>query len=430
MRVPPQQYRHCERHRAAERGGSAFDGCEDEAAEGKKIDFNSGMVKSYRAQLNNLRNDFKRWLRDNAPAKVTGEFDISLNAVAVQLNGTPLATPGTAPMVAGVQYQSVYAPQAHDDPDLALVHANEAWAGRQGREASGRVIDTGIDITHPCFSDGAPGNDGPFTNDRVVFGMSFTTRPTTRASRRPTRTVTGRTWQARLPATSTPRNSRRHHRRLRPVGRGPRGDARQLQRLPGRRGQCTVEDIVNALEKAYSEGFDVANEPRRRFVRSRRPALHGCRQPRPGEHGQRRCCRQRQALQHGWVAGQGSQGVERPVQSHCRALHRRHGHRQRRGRRLRRGCRTVRGRRLRLRATWTCSPARLRPARPCLPAASRTRSLIERGACAFSVKIWNAQTAGAVGVIMNNVPGPPIAMAQDAEPADHRGPSWSLRARE
>ena len=34
---------------------------------GKKIDFNSGMVKSYRAQLNNLRNDFKRWLRDNAP---------------------------------------------------------------------------------------------------------------------------------------------------------------------------------------------------------------------------------------------------------------------------------------------------------------------------------------------------------------------------
>ena len=52
----------------------------------QKIDFNSGMVKLYRAQLNNLRNDFKRWLRDNAPAaKVTGEFDISLNAVAVQL---------------------------------------------------------------------------------------------------------------------------------------------------------------------------------------------------------------------------------------------------------------------------------------------------------------------------------------------------------
>jgi minor extracellular serine protease Vpr len=50
----------------------------------KKIDFSSSTVKSYRAQLSALRNDFKRWLRANAPAaKVTGEFDISLNAVAV-----------------------------------------------------------------------------------------------------------------------------------------------------------------------------------------------------------------------------------------------------------------------------------------------------------------------------------------------------------
>ena len=35
-----------------------------------------------------MRNDYKAWLRANAPqAKVTGEFDISLNAVAVQLSG-------------------------------------------------------------------------------------------------------------------------------------------------------------------------------------------------------------------------------------------------------------------------------------------------------------------------------------------------------
>ena len=38
-----------------------------------------------------LRNDFKQWLQANAPkAKVTGEYDIALNAVAVQLNGTSL----------------------------------------------------------------------------------------------------------------------------------------------------------------------------------------------------------------------------------------------------------------------------------------------------------------------------------------------------
>src|SRR5262245_8925358 len=53
---------------------------------GKKIDFNNSAVKSERARLSALRNDFKSWLRQNAPkAKVTGEFDISLNAVSVTL---------------------------------------------------------------------------------------------------------------------------------------------------------------------------------------------------------------------------------------------------------------------------------------------------------------------------------------------------------
>ena len=69
-------------------------------AQGKKIDFNSNTVKSYRAQLSALRHDFEQWLRANAPmAKVTGEFDISLNAVAVELNGESLATIAAAPQV-------------------------------------------------------------------------------------------------------------------------------------------------------------------------------------------------------------------------------------------------------------------------------------------------------------------------------------------
>src|SRR6266436_7034617 len=60
---------------------------------GKKIDFDSSTVKSARAQLSALRNDFKTWLRTNAPrAQVTGEFDLALNAVAVQLNGEALST--------------------------------------------------------------------------------------------------------------------------------------------------------------------------------------------------------------------------------------------------------------------------------------------------------------------------------------------------
>ena len=73
-------------------------------AQGKKIDFNSNTVKSYRAQLSALRNDYKAWLRANVPgAKVTGEFDISLNAVAVQLNGASLTQVSATSMVQTAQ---------------------------------------------------------------------------------------------------------------------------------------------------------------------------------------------------------------------------------------------------------------------------------------------------------------------------------------
>src|SRR4029434_234614 len=96
-------------------------------APGKKVDFNSNTVKSYRAQLSALRNDFKQWLKANAPkAKVTGEFDISLNAVGVQLNGETLAKIATAPQVRLAQYQGLYYPTSDptaDDPDLSLIQA-------------------------------------------------------------------------------------------------------------------------------------------------------------------------------------------------------------------------------------------------------------------------------------------------------------------
>ncbi|MGE5207994.1 MAG: S8 family serine peptidase [Alphaproteobacteria bacterium] len=125
-------------------------------AHGRKIDFNSNAVRSYRAQLNAGRNDFKRWLRANAPrAKVTSEYDVSLNAVAVQLNGTPLATIAAAPMVQSAEYNALYHPtlsQSH-----FIINADPAWATAGGRALAGDGIkigdiDTGIDDTHPFFS--------------------------------------------------------------------------------------------------------------------------------------------------------------------------------------------------------------------------------------------------------------------------------------
>jgi minor extracellular serine protease Vpr len=124
-------------------------------APGKKIDFNSNTVKNYRAQLAAERNDFRRWLRANASrARITSQYDISLNAVAVQLNGTPLETIAGAPMVQQVQYNALYHPNLSES--YKIINASGAWAAAGGRASAGAGIkigdiDTGIDETHPFF---------------------------------------------------------------------------------------------------------------------------------------------------------------------------------------------------------------------------------------------------------------------------------------
>src|SRR5262245_54499591 len=122
---------------------------------GRKIDFKSRGVRSLRAQLNQKRNEFKQWLRSNAPsARVTGEYDVSLNAVAVQLNGTPLATIKAAPMVQSAAYNTLYYPNLSES--YKIINASGAWTAAGGRATGGAGIkigdiDTGIDNTHPFF---------------------------------------------------------------------------------------------------------------------------------------------------------------------------------------------------------------------------------------------------------------------------------------
>src|SRR6266478_9158581 len=124
-------------------------------APGKKIDFNSTTVKSYRAQLSARRNDFKQWLQTYAPkAKVTSQYDISLNAVAVQLNGTSRDTIAGAPMVQQVEYNALYHPDLSES--YKIINAAGAWTAAGGRSNAGAGIkigdiDTGIDESHPFF---------------------------------------------------------------------------------------------------------------------------------------------------------------------------------------------------------------------------------------------------------------------------------------
>lgn len=234
---------------------------------GKKVDFSSATVKSYRAHLSGLRNDFKRWLKANAPgARVTGEFDLALNGVSVALNGTELATIRSAPMVTAAELQGLYRPLGHNDPDLALVHAFEAWAAAGGTPAAKgegvkvAIVDTGIDASHPCFDGYGDSDPSPYTNgkilDAAVFYMQNQRAKLTPADQNGHGTHVAGTvaCDEHTPATvngvTIPYD---------PSGVAPAAKLGNFNVFPGEVGNARSEDIVDALEAAYEKGYDVAN---------------------------------------------------------------------------------------------------------------------------------------------------------------------------
>ena len=78
---------------------------------GEALDFSSDALKTYRDELARRRDDFRQWLRANAPrAEITHEYDIVLNAVAIRLNGEELETILAAPMVKSAQYTRIHRP--------------------------------------------------------------------------------------------------------------------------------------------------------------------------------------------------------------------------------------------------------------------------------------------------------------------------------
>src|SRR6187431_3038959 len=248
-------------------------------AKGKKIDFSSNGVKSHRAQLATLRNDFKQWLRQNAPrARVTSEFDVALNAVAVQLNGTSLATIRSAPQVLYAEYQGLYRPTAHDDPDLGLIDAFQAWqlapAGpeRAGEGVKIAIIDSGIDVRHPCFSDaGYPeGNAADNivnggTNDKVIYAEAFYNKlaksgfGTADLNGHGTHVAGTAACNAHTPAWIDDPSSGPVDIPYDPSGVAPGAMLGNFNIFPGTLASARSEDILNALQRAYELGFDVAN---------------------------------------------------------------------------------------------------------------------------------------------------------------------------
>ncbi len=250
--------------------------------EGRKVDFSSSSVKSHRAQLSAIRNDFGQWLRQNAPeVKVTSVYDVALHAVAIELNGANLDAIRSAPQVRGAQHQTLYQPQAHEDPDLMLIDAWEAWqlapagALRAGEGVKIAIVDTGIDVRHPCFSDaGYPeGNslapDNPVnggTNDKVIYAEAFYNKlgksgfDTSDENGHGTHVAGTAACNAHTPAwiddlaTGSPVDIPYD-----PSGVAPGAMLGNFNVFPGTLASSRSEDILNALQRAYELDFDVVN---------------------------------------------------------------------------------------------------------------------------------------------------------------------------
>ena len=237
----------------------------------RKIDFANATVKAERAALKAVRDDFRRWLKANAPkARITSEMDIAVHAVGVELNGTTLATLRTAPMVRYVELQGIFRSVAHDDPDLSLIHANEAWTAVGGAANAGAgvkvaVIDSGIDATHPCFDDtGYPAQpqlgDTSLTNNKVIVAKVFNNNAkkfgfdASAVDSHGTHVAGTIACNAHTPAVingvDIPYD---------PSGVAPRALLGNYNVFPGDTGSARSEDILDAMDEAYEDGFDVAN---------------------------------------------------------------------------------------------------------------------------------------------------------------------------
>jgi minor extracellular serine protease Vpr len=120
-----------------------------------KLNPNSAAAKKYVGYLKTEHSAFQKWLQANVPsAKITSQYFVTLNAVAVKLNGAAIGKLSNSADVLTVEYNALYHPDMSES--YKLINAQAAWAAAGGRADAGAgikvgVIDSGIDYRHPFF---------------------------------------------------------------------------------------------------------------------------------------------------------------------------------------------------------------------------------------------------------------------------------------
>jgi len=156
-----------------------------------RLDPGSPAFQAYEQFLANERANYRAFLAQRLPqVEVVAEYDTVLNGVAVKLNGASPQQLAAGPKVSAVDRSWLYRPTMNVSNDL--IRASEVWAGLGGQDTAGSgirvaVIDSGIDVSNPFFSDDGlsaqtqhdecddQDNDAatPDTNNKVVVCKQF-----------------------------------------------------------------------------------------------------------------------------------------------------------------------------------------------------------------------------------------------------------------
>ncbi|TMI21650.1 hypothetical protein E6H31_05165 [Candidatus Bathyarchaeota archaeon] len=127
------------------------------AASAEKLDLNSQAAQSYSNYLSLQKDQARSWLARNAPeVQVIYEYSVVLNGMAVKLNGHNLDHLLSIPGVTNVALSTMYHLDMNRSP--TLIGAPVLWNAVGGQSNAGAgikigIIDTGIDASHPFLTD-------------------------------------------------------------------------------------------------------------------------------------------------------------------------------------------------------------------------------------------------------------------------------------
>ena len=229
----------------------------------RQIDFESAESLVYRAQLEREQANFKSRAALVSPGlRVRTELRALANAVSIEAPGTEVAAIAALPGVKRVELVQEF--HATLDASVALINAHAMWDRVGGTSQAGEgikiaILDTGIDITNPLFSDDgytAPANFPKFnnnnqslTNNKVIAAKSF------------------------LSTSATAQDQNGHGTNVAGIAAGNFNTVSPLGLISGvapraylgnyrvldRNGSGPTDAIASAIETAVSDGFDVLN---------------------------------------------------------------------------------------------------------------------------------------------------------------------------